>query len=154
MGMAEEEINIEAIMEQIRKSSRTKKYQDKVKLDDVVIDTNDLSVSEFDAYKLENDVFALNGVWRINVYGKLTGGRIKVFFKRICRRMVLFFIEKLFDDQNCFNAQTTRVINEMNLFVSETDEKIAALKKEIVELNNEVQMLRSVVEAQNEDSNN
>ncbi len=153
METVKEEINIESIMTQIRQESRKKKYQEKVHFEDNVIDTNHLEAYEFDAYKLDDDVYTLNGAWHINVYQELTGNKVKVFFKRICRRLVLFFIERLFDDQNCFNAQTVRVINEMNLFVCQTEEKNEALKREIVELREEVQKLRSTVEAQNENSN-
>lgn len=149
-----EQINIESIMTEIRKNSRKKRFEEDVRFTDVTIDTGNLTATEFDMYKFDDDVYALNGVWKIESDRELTGNPVKRFLKRIFRRLYLFFIEKIVDDQNSFNAQTVRLMNELNCYVAQTKEENEALKNQVIELNEKLEELRRAQGGTYENSNN
>ncbi|MGN0481893.1 MAG: hypothetical protein ACI4EV_10005 [Lachnospiraceae bacterium] len=149
-----EQISIEAIMTQIRKDSRKKRFEEDVKFTDITIDTGNLTANEFDVYKFDDDVYALNGVWKIESDRELTGNPVKRFLKRIFRRLYLFFIEKIVDDQNAFNAQTVRLMNELNCYVAQTKDENEALKNQVIELNEKLEELRRAQGGTYENSNN
>lgn len=141
-NMENEQIDIEVIMAEIKKSSRKKRFEEGANFSDGVIDTGNLIVTEFDQYKFEDDVYTLNGAWKVESDRELTGNPVKRFLKRIFRRLYLFFIEKIVDDQNAFNAQTVRLMNELNCYVAETREENEDLKKQIIELYGKIEELK------------
>lgn len=136
-----EQINIESIMAEIRKNSRKKRFEEDVKFFESNIDTSNLFVTDFDGYQFEDDVYALNGAWKIESDPELTGGPVKRFLKKIIRRLYLFFVEKIVEEQNVFNAQTVRLMNELNCYVAETREENDNLRKQIIELNERIDEL-------------
>lgn len=149
------DLNIEEIMKEIQRNSRDKRYQDvDSQMDDVIVDTNNLKALEFDSYEFEDNVFALNGIWKVKAVRPLTGNLVKRLLKRFCRRLVLFFVEEIVDDQNTFNASTVRLMNQLNCYVEEVNSQREDMMLRIKELESQVNQLNHALEEKNESSNN
>ena len=63
--------------------------------------------------------------------------KVTVFFKKVIRKLVYFFVEPIVMAQDGFNASIVRMMNQMNCYIEEKDKEIAELKKEIEQLKSE-----------------
>ena len=129
-----EQINVESIMKEIKKEIEVKGYtNDLLSFDDVVVDVGAMNVNKFDKIKFNED----NHEWEVNPYRPLQGNKVTVFFKKVIRKLVYFFVEPIVMAQDGFNASIVRMMNQMNCYIEEKDKEIAELKKEIEQLKSE-----------------
>lgn len=137
--MAEQkEINIESIMQEIKADIRAKGYtNDLLSFDDVVVDTGSTHVVKFDKVKFNEELFTINHEWEVQAYRPLQGNKITVFFKKVIRKLVYFFVEPIVLAQDGFNAALVRMMNEMNCYIDEQEQEIEGLKKQIEQLQKE-----------------
>lgn len=134
--MAEnKEINIESIMQEIRNDIREKGYtSDLLSFDDIIVDTSSINAVKFDKVKFNEDMYSINHEWDVQAYRPLQGNKIAVFFKKVIRKCVYFFVEPIVLSQDGFNASLVRMMNQMNCYIEERDHEIAQLKEEIEQL--------------------
>ena len=132
-----EQINVESIMKEIKKEIEVKGYtNDLLSFDDVVVDVA-MNVNKFDKIKFNEDIYVANHEWEVNPYRPLQGNKVTVFFKKVIRKLVYFFVEPIVMAQDGFNASIVRMMNQMNCYIEEKDKEIAELKKEIEQLKSE-----------------
>lgn len=131
----QEEINIEAIMQEIRAEIKEKGYtNDLLSFNDIVIDTSTLNVAKFDKVAFNEEIYTINHGWEIPAYRVLSGNPVKVFFQKVIRKLVYFFVEPIVLEQNGFNASMVRLMNQMNCYIDETQQEKQALLQEIQDL--------------------
>ena len=114
------QINVQDIMKEIKKEIEVKGY------------TNDLN--KFDKVKFNEDLYVANHEWEVNPYRPLQGNKAAVFFKKVIRKLVYFFVEPIVMAQDGFNASLVRLMNQMGCYIDEQNKEIAELKKQIEEL--------------------
>lgn len=146
MENVKDEINIEAIMAQIRQNIKEQGLtSDMLSFEDVPFrSATDVSGASLEA--ADEAMRYLNAHYYIQPYKNLSGNPIKVFFKKVIRKLVKFYIEPVVFEQNDVNANTVKALNCLvnaaadseNL---EKDENIAD-RVEIVELSQKEIILR------------
>lgn len=145
----ENEINIESIMTEIRDDIRKKGYtNDLLSFDDVIVDTGSINVTKFEKVKFNEEIFTINHEWDVQAYRPLHGNKVAVFFKKVIRKLVYFFVEPIVLAQNGFNASLVRMMNEMNCYIDERDQEIAELKEEVAKLKGEKDLNNSNTDRQ------
>lgn len=137
-------INIEDIMTQIRK-----KIQDQGIVDEDI---------EFDKVSSEEDMLPeylrmVNNVWEVNPYFNIHShrkfiGKIILFVKKVIRKSISWYVAPIVEQQNEFNAFTTRTLNCMNSNYTsienksnEMQEKSNELQKKINEMENRLKKI-------------
>lgn len=146
MENVKDEINIEAIMAQIRQNIKEQGLtSDMLSFEDVPFrSATDVSGASLEA--AGEAMRYLNAHYYIQPYKNLSGNPIKVFFKKVIRKLVKFYVEPVVFEQNDVNANTVKALNCLvnaaadseNL---EKDENIAD-RVEIVELSQKEIILR------------
>ncbi len=112
----ENKINIEEIMAQIKREIEEKgltadmlSFEDVPYKKPVQIETDGaaslLAADESLAY--------VNAHHFVQPYKPLSGNPIKVFFKKVIRKLMKFYVEPVVFEQNSFNASVTNVLNVM-----------------------------------------
>ncbi|MDO5403594.1 MAG: hypothetical protein Q4F11_09155 [Eubacteriales bacterium] len=130
-----ETIDVKSIMSEIREDIQKKGYtNDMLSFDDVVMDAGAAQVTKFDKVKFNEEIFIINHEWNVQAYRPLQGGRISVFFKKVIRKLVYFFVEPIVISQDGFNASLVRMMNQMNCYIEEQDDEIKELKQKIADL--------------------
>lgn len=125
-------INIEDIMAQIRK-----KIQEQGIVDEDI---------EFDKVSSEEDMLSeyltmVNNSWNINPYFNIHShrkiiGKIIIFVKKVIRKSISWYIAPIVEQQNEFNAYTTRTLNCMNSKYTNIENKINEMQERLNELEN------------------
>lgn len=132
-----EKINVEEIMEEIRKEIKEKGYtNDMLSFDDVV-------TSKSGHKTLEEYYDILNATWNIPAYRVLSGGkgplgRAKVFVKKVLRKIMKFYIEPIVSAQTEFNGNNVRLLNLINSYMELNDKRIEMLESELEQLKKEL----------------
>ena len=68
-------------------------------------------------------------------YRPLAGNPVMVFFKKVFRRLMRFYIEPLAQEQTYFNANTAQALQEMELYIIDTQaHSNAALAERVADL--------------------
>ena len=125
-------VNVNEIMKEIRNDIQEKGYtNDMLSFDDVIVDVGTGQVTKFDKVKFNEEIFNINHEWNVQAYRPLQGGKVSVFFKKVIRRLVYFFVEPIVLAQDGFNASLVRM---MNCYIDEQNEQIKELKEKIDEL--------------------
>ena len=108
-----EQINIEEIMQEIQTQIQKRGYvRSELKFEDVQVETGTGEVHEqIDDY-FELDQFGLTvdhmkHTRKVRCWRMLDGSRLSVFFKKMIRKMIKFYVEPIIDEQNQFNFYTT-----------------------------------------------
>lgn len=128
-------VNVNEIMKEIRNDIQEKGYtNDMLSFDDVIVDVGTGHVTKFDKVKFNEEIFNINHEWNVQAYRPLQGGKVSVFFKKVIRRLVYFFVEPIVLAQDGFNASLVRMMNQMNCYIDEQNEQIKELKEKIDEL--------------------
>ena len=136
-----ENINIEDIMKQIRK-----KIKDNGVVDEEIEFNNNLSEEEMlsEYLKMVNATYNIISDKKITSHRKIIG-KILVCIKRAIRKSIHWYTQPIVEQQNEFNAFSTRTLNSMNDKLSnmeknlnnidELNDKIKVLEKELLEKN-------------------
>lgn len=111
MENVKDEINIEAIMAQIRQDIKDKGLtSDMLSFEDVPYHkVTDVSGASLEA--ADEAMRYLNAHYYIQPYKNLGGNPIKVFFKKVIRKLVKFYVEPAVFEQNDVNANTVKALN-------------------------------------------
>ena len=134
----ENNINVEEIMKQIKADINAKGYtNDLLSFDDVVVDVSSMNVVKFDKLQFKEDLYVANHEWNVNPYRPLQGGKIRVFIRKVIRKLVYFFVEPIVMAQDGFNASVVRMMNQMNCYIDQQEKEIEELKAKISQLESE-----------------
>ena len=144
------ELNVEKIMEEIRKEIKEKGYtNDILSFSDVTSENAEVKAETFDYVRFNEELFNLNAIWNVSPNQPIERKRglkgiCVTIFKKFIRKCIRFYLSPIVLQQDSFNATTVRMLNMMNLFVEEnmrlSDEvnrlkaEQTALKKEICQL--------------------
>ena len=134
---ADETIDIESIMDEIRAEIKRKGYKEKeVRFEDINISyADDLNVD--DLYKTQ--LLLLNIQKSVNtnkpLYADSRAGKLEIFFKKAFRKCARFYVEPLVSGQNEYNETNAMLLCQL----------YAALKR-VEELETKVDRLENMVE--------
>lgn len=148
---------IETIMQEIRREIREKNLSsDMLSFDDVPYKKAD-EVNSTNSDAENNTALSLsyiNSHCNIQPYKELEGNAVKVFFKKVIRKLTKFYVEPIVFEQNGFNSHTVRILNELKGQQNDNNEKAlqdALNRLEILELKNKALSSRiEKLEAENE----
>ena len=134
-----QEINVEEIMQEIRAEIKEKGYtKDMLSFKDVVSDVSTALPVEFDIVELREVIERMNETFDIPWYRDVGGG-IKGFIKKVIRKLNMFLIAPVTEDQSEFNSRVVNSSNQVLCFIEEQNEKMEELKEEIRVLKAELQ---------------
>lgn len=136
-------IDVEKIMEEIRKEIQEKGYREEdLDFSDIVIDSARGTGVGYDSEELERQAAYINANSQNPIYFPLTGNPIKVFFQKVIRRSFLFVIFQAFQFQNKFNCSVTCFLNQVRNYQLENCE----LKKQLVQQQERIDKLERKLE--------
>jgi len=139
MSIQDSDINIESIMQEIKAEIKEKGYNnDLLSFNDIVIDTSGMNASNFDKIAFNEEIYTVNHTWNVQAYRVLSGSKVALFFKKVVRKMVYFFVEPIVLEQDGFNASVVRLMNQINCYVDETKEQNELLQKQVEELTEKI----------------
>lgn len=124
------EINTEKIIKQVKKEIKDKKYtQNKIKFDDVEIENCNVyenSNNVFNKYELLESIDKLKELYSVSTNKPIQShrpiiGKIIIFFKKLARKMLKFYIEPIVEDQNKYNNEVINALTEIQKYISEND---------------------------------
>ena len=127
--MKMEKIDVEKIMEEIRKEIQEKGYREE-DLDFSGIPVENGQVGAGRRFQMDELQIQFNNVVSFcsnPIYFPLKGNPIKVFFQRLVRRAFLFVIFSAFQFQNRFNSSVMNFSQQVELFIQEN----AGLRKQL-----------------------
>ena len=130
-----QEINVEEIMQGIRKEIAEKHYEDvEYKFRDVHLKLNCADA----VYDKEEFI--------VNAYKPLYGNPISKIIKKINRKLIAFYVESIVDDQNDYNIYTHRAIAMLPDRFQDTDERLFELEKKLAKCEKTIEELKSQLE--------
>lgn len=138
------ELNVEKIMEEIRTEIKEKGYtNDMLSFSDITSEDIEIGVEKFDWVKFNEELFNLNTGWNINPnrgIEKKPGlkGLCATLFKKLVRKCIRFYISSIVFEQDAFNATAVRLLNMVNLYVTEN----MRLSDEVIRLKEEQEVLK------------
>lgn len=126
------EINIEEIMKEIRQEIADKGLTpDMLSFEDVPYQkAQPVSGGGLGSEEAKNAMVYLNSHFNLQPYKPLAGNPVAVFFKKVFRKLIKFYIEPLAEEQSAFNANTVRMLNAMQQTIEEQNAKIELLRQE------------------------
>lgn len=125
-----QEINVEEIMEEIREDIKNKGYtSDMLSFKDVAVPNEEGYTYNYD--ELCRLVYQMNQCCSVPWARELPGNVIVVFIKKVIRVLVTFLIAPMSDEQNAFNGNATRVINQLMGYIDVQNNKIESMEKNI-----------------------
>ena len=112
-------INIEDIMSEIRSDIQEKGLNSSMlSFADVPCDANPENPTDaYDPDTLRSNVQYVSTQYQMQPYRPLAGNPVMVFFKKVLRRLMRFYIEPLAQEQTYFNANTAQALQEMELYI-------------------------------------
>jgi len=140
--MENNNINIEEIMADIRKKIKEENLTaDMLSFEDVPY-KKPVQVQPNTLEAADESLRYLNTRYYIQPYKELKGNPIKVFFKKVLRKLVKFYIEPVVFEQNDFNANTVAVLNTLRQNADGTDSSELNDKLDAVILENKQLAIR------------
>ena len=110
----ENTINIEEIMAEIKRSIKEKNLTaDMLSFEDVPYEKAVDMSSGGSIEECDTALSYLNTHYYIQPYKELGGNPLKVFFKKVIRKLTKFYVEPVVFEQNEFNANTAKVLNTL-----------------------------------------
>lgn len=112
-------INIEEIMSQIKREIKEKNLTaDMLSFEDVPYEKPTDMSSGSSLEDCDSALTYLNTHYYIQPYKELQGNPLKVFFKKVIRKLTKFYVEPVVFEQNDFNANTTKALNSLRSAVN------------------------------------
>ena len=112
-------INIEEIMSQIKREIKEKHLTaDMLSFEDVPYEKPTDMSSGSSLEDCDSALTYMNTHYYIQPYKELQGNPLKVFFKKVIRKLTKFYVEPVVFDQNDFNANTTKALNSLRSAVN------------------------------------
>lgn len=139
-------VNVEEIMAQIRKEIAEKGYtSDMLSFQDAKT-VAEPETAAYDGGEYRVIVDGLNRCAYIPWYRDLGQGGIKGFMKKVIRKLNVFLIAPMSDEQNLFNARTVQAVNQITRYMDEQKACIEAYKKEVEELQRRLEVVEDELE--------
>lgn len=115
-------INVSEIMEGIRSEIKEKGYSsDMLSFADVPSDAESGDFSErFDADMLHGNVQYINAHHRVDPYRPLSGNPVGVFFKKVVRKLISFYVEPYAAEQSSLNANIAQAQQQVEQYIQES----------------------------------
>lgn len=138
-----ESINVNEIMEGIRKEIKDKKF-----IDDAV---NFDAVKCFDMTEINEriermkDTSTVNSYFDISSDRKVIGG-LFTFVKKVVRRMTCFYVEPIVDDQNQFNIAAQQTIELLAKRCEEEFQKNQDLETKLFHCQRKIEKMEAMLE--------
>lgn len=129
------ELNVEKIMEEIRREIREKGYtEDILNFKDVTIEDPGIDTTRFDYDNFNAELFCLNSNWNVNPNRDIERkpglkGKCSTIFKKIIRKCIRFYLTPIVFEQDFFNATTVRLFNMLNLYMEENGRLLGEIEK-------------------------
>ena len=126
-----QEINIEEIMQEIRTEIRNKGYKESdLSFQDIPIkDKNDVIMEEqFSEQYLQEVLHIVNVSTSVNYYRTFTGNALKVFIKKVIRKILAPILLPLCQEQEQYNSVVTRTLNQMYQYMLNQESRIKELE--------------------------
>ncbi len=112
-------INIEEIMSQIKREIKEKNLTaDMLSFEDVPYEKPIDMSSGSSLEDCDSALTYMNTHYYIQPYKELQGNPLKVFFKKVIRKLTKFYVEPVVFEQNDFNANTTKALNSLRSAVN------------------------------------
>ncbi len=112
-------INIEEIMSQIKREIKEKNLTaDMLSFEDVPYEKPTDMSSGSSLEDCDSALTYMNTHYYIQPYKELQGNPLKVFFKKVIRKLTKFYVEPVIFEQNDFNANTTKALNSLRSAVN------------------------------------
>ena len=115
-------INVSEIMDGIREEIKEKGYSsDMLSFADVPSDSDSGDFSErFDADMLHGNIQYVNANHRVDPYRPISGNPVAVFFKKVIRKLVSFYVEPYAAEQSSLNANIAQAQTQIELYIQES----------------------------------
>lgn len=137
-----ETINVETIIEQIKREIQEKGYSPS---DLSFMDAEEITglpdSNSYDFGILDENLNMANQCCNVNCYQPLTGNKVAVLIKKLIRKCTSFFVVPVVVNQNEYNAYSVRTLNQIRYFILEN----AELQKTVSELEERVSELEHQV---------
>ncbi|MBE6864565.1 MAG: hypothetical protein E7495_08435 [Ruminococcus flavefaciens] len=112
-------INVEEIMSQIKREIKKKNLTaDMLSFEDVPYEKPTDMSSGSSLEDCDSALTYMNTHYYIQPYKELQGNPLKVFFKKVIRKLTKFYVEPVVFEQNDFNANTTKALNSLRSAVN------------------------------------
>lgn len=138
------EINVEKIMREIRADMAAEEARMATGFEEIAVDGIDLSPigeSAADCRALERNMAAMTVGWEVSFFRPIPGNRIKVFCKRVVRKLIRFCVEPITKDVSRFNRMVQSSLGDIRILVVELfglnrrrEEELEQLRREVAEL--------------------
>jgi len=138
-----ETIQIESIMDEIRREIREDpSYREALAFEKIPElsgqESSAVLGEKYDEELLHRSVAEMGAHFQVPYYRQIGGGRLKVFFKRVLRKLVCFLVRPALEEITAFHALTAASVNTVANHIREQeaenqrkDRKIAELEKRL-----------------------
>lgn len=110
-------IDVEKIMKDIREQIKERGYEKKeLRFADIMaepIEGIECLDEYFELDNFRNTVIKMDGKRNVQCWRPIMGNKVKIFFKKIIRKIVKFYVEPIVADQNEFNFYTVSAMSQL-----------------------------------------
>lgn len=138
-------INIETIMEEIRKEAKELQYEAPVAFEDVSVPAVSANTGEngkFDRARLGEVLQKLNASWHIAYDHPLVGNKARQQVVRVIRKANRPVGAPIADEVSAFNADVVQGLNEIANYIAGAEKRIAEAEKRVALLEDELRVLK------------
>lgn len=145
-------IDVETIMDEIRKEATEKgEYLEPVCFDEIPVmgagaAPECTSTDQFNQDFFRGSLAEMNQKWEIRAYRPLYGNSIKIFIKRVIRKLMKFYIEPITFDGTEFNSHTVRCMNSVAAYIAEQQNRELEATQELEYLKKQMKLLEQEME--------
>ena len=143
-----EEINVQRMIDEIQIEISEKCWEEEPLLfDEIPVMESGAPGMDglFDRNYLRGTVDEMNRRWEIRAYRPLLGDRIKLFIKRVIRKLTKFYVEPITTDITEYNSYTVRSINAICAYIDEQQKQNEKLSSKIDRMEQEIILLKSKI---------
>lgn len=151
--MADEmiKIDVEAIMADIRDRIKERGYEKTdLKFADIEIQSKEGLELLGEAFQIDNLsqwIVRMDETKNVACWRPLGGNKIKVFFKKLIRKCVKFYVEPIVEEQNRYNHYTVCAMAQVFSKLAENqDERIKELEEQVEKLTKTCEQLSKQIE--------
>lgn len=132
-------IDVEAIMADIRKNIEERGYEDTdLKFADIEVQNKEgleLLTEVFQIDNLSQWIVRMDETKNVACWRPLAGNPVKVFFKKLIRKCVKFYVEPIVEEQNRYNHYTVSAMAQVFSKLAENqDVRIKELEEQVEKL--------------------
>jgi hypothetical protein len=137
--MTDDTVNVEKIMEEIRREIKEKGLSnDLLSFEDIPvpdkISTLTDAIGVFDRQNFLNSNKVLNNSYRVSLWQPLYGNRLKLFIKKILRQLIRPITQPVIEEQTAFNSAVMRNLNEIRNYILNDDDGVRSGDQRYIEL--------------------